>query len=82
MMENKFTDKEINDIKDIISDYREISSKLSSAQKEAEEIKNRVESLKKSMDDIKSKEDFLMDELHKKYGDFSLQDVYNIINGL
>ena len=78
-MKNKFTEEDITLIVKIIEQYRDVSSELYSYQKKAEEIQEKVISLEKNLKDIKDKENKLMTDLHKKYGDFSLQDIYNAI---
>lgn len=79
-MKNKFTEEDITLIVKIIEQYRDVSSELYSYQKKAEEIQEKVISLEKNLKEIKDKENKLMTDLHKKYGDFSLQDIYNAIN--
>ena len=79
-MKNKFTEEDIKLIKDIIEEYRNVSDELNSYQKKAEEIQDKVIVLDKTLKKIKNQEEELMTELHKKYGDFSLQDIYNAIN--
>ncbi len=78
-MKNKFTEEDITLIVKIIEQYRDVSSELYSYQKKAEEIQEKVISLEKNLKEIKDKENKLMTDLHKKYGDFSLQDIYNAI---
>lgn len=79
-MKNKFTEEDITLIVKIIEQYRDVSSELYSYQKKAEEIQEKVISLEKNLKEIKDRENKLMADLHKKYGDFSLQDIYNAIN--
>ena len=79
-MKNKFTEEEIKLIKDIIEQYRDVSDELIVYQKKAEEIQDKVIELNNELKSIKDKEDELMSKLHKKYGDFSLQDIYYTIN--
>ena len=78
-MKNKFTEEDITLIVKIIEQYRDVSSELYSYQKKAEEIQEKVISLEKNLKEIKDKENKLMTDLHNKYGDFSLQDIYNAI---
>lgn len=78
-MKNKFTEDDIKLIKDIIEQYRNVSGELAMYQVQADEIQEKVITLEKSLKDIKDQEDKLISELHKKYGDFSLQDIYNAI---
>ena len=48
-------------------------------QKKAEEIQEKVIELEKNLKSIKDKEDKMMSELHSKYGQFGLQDIYDTI---
>lgn len=80
-MKTKFTDEDIKIIKDIIEQYRNVSDELSVYQKKAEEIQDKVISLNDELKEIKKKENKLMTRLHKKYGEFGLQDIYDALNG-
>lgn len=79
MMKVSFTKEEIQGMRDIIDQYRDVSKELYTYQKKAEEIQEKVISLEKNLGSIKEKEDKMMDELHKKYGEFTLQDIYDAI---
>jgi len=79
MMKVNFTQDEVKNIKDIIEQYRNVSGELAMYQVQADEIQEKVITLEKSLKDIKNQEDKLISELHKKYGDFSLQDIYYAI---
>ena len=78
-MKVSFTKEEIQGMRDIIDQYRDVSQELYTYQKKAEEIQEKVISLEKDLGSIKEKEDKMMDELHKKYGEFTLQDIYEAI---
>ena len=78
-MKIKFTEQEIQNIRDIIKEYRNVSDELYSNQKKAEEIQEKVIELEKNLKSIKDKEDKMMSELHSKYGQFGLQDIYDSI---
>ena len=78
-MKIKFTEQEIQNIRDIIEEYRTVSDELYSNQKKAEEIQEKVIELEKNLKSIKDKEDKMMFELHSKYGQFGLQDIYDTI---
>ena len=78
-MKTKFTEDDIRTIKDIIEQYRDVSDELSVYQKKAEEIQDKVITLNNNLKKIKELEEKLMTELHKKYGNFSLQDIYDTI---
>ena len=79
MMKVSFTKEEIQGMRDIIDQYRDVSKELYAYQKKAEEIQEKVISLEKDLGSIKEKEDKMMDELHRKYGEFTLQDIYDAI---
>lgn len=78
-MKTNFTEEDIKLIKDIIEQYRNVSGELAMYQVEAEKIQDKVISLNKNLEDIKEQEKKLMIELHKKYGEFGLQDIYDAI---
>ena len=78
-MKDKFTDKEIKKFRDIIQEYRDVSDELHAYQKKAEEIQTKVIELEETLKSIKEKEDSLMMELKEKYGEFSLQDIYEVL---
>ena len=73
---SNFSKEDLQSISEIIEQYRMVSSKLSGHKKEMEDIQKKVDELKNIMDNEKK----LMTELHKKYGDFCLQDIYNALN--
>ena len=79
-MKIKFTEQEIQSIRDIIEEYRTVSNELYSNQKKAEEIQKKVIELEKNLKLIKNKEYKMMSELHSKYGQFGLQDIYDTLN--
>ena len=76
MMRVNFTKEDVQSFRDIIQEYRDISDELSSYQKKAEDIQTKIISLEKNLKSIKDKENKLMEGLHKKYGEFGLQDIY------
>lgn len=78
-MKINFTEQESKDIRDIVEEYRNVSSELYVFQKKAEEIQEKVIELETQLKSIKEKEDKMMTELHSKYGKFSLQDIYESI---
>lgn len=78
-MKTNFTEEEKKSIRDIIEQYRDVSDELTSYQKKAEEIQEKVISLENNLKEIKEKEDKLMEDLHQKYGEFGLQDIYEAI---
>ena len=78
-MKDKFTDQEIKKFRDIIQEYQVVSCKLYAYQKKADEIQTKVIELETNLKSIKNKEDDLMKELKKKYGEFGLQDIYECL---
>ena len=80
MMKVSFTEQEVSDIRDIIEQYRDVSEELYIYQTKAEEIQSKVIELEKLLKSIKETEDKMMETLHSKYGEFSLQDIYEAIN--
>ena len=78
-MKINFTQDEINEMRDIIDQYRVVSKELYDYQKKAEEIKEKVSGLENELDSIRKKEEKTMTSLHQKYGEFSLQDIYEAI---
>ena len=78
-MKIKFTEQEVQNIRNIIKEYRNVSDELYSNQKKVEEIQEKVIELEKNLKLIKDKEDKMMSELHSKYGQFGLQDIYDTI---
>jgi uncharacterized coiled-coil DUF342 family protein len=78
-MKLRLTTEERKNIRDIIDEYRLISDEIDLYQKKADEIQEKVITLNSQLKDIKDEEDKLMTELHNKYGDFSLQDIYDIV---
>lgn len=78
-MSLNLTKQEIQEIRDIIEEYRNVSDELSVYQKKADEIQDKVIKLNQNLKTIKEKEDKKMSELHQKYGEFGLQDIYNVL---
>ena len=76
----KFTDKEKESINNIIDRYRNVSASLEASLDEAKKIQEKVETYTNEMKSIKDDEDKLMETLHKKYGEFGIQDVYESLN--
>lgn len=78
-MKSKFTQKEISKMKDIIIRYKNVSDELMDYIKKAEDIQNKVSILESDLEKIKKEENTFMDKLHKKYGDFNLQEIYETL---
>lgn len=72
----KFDITEIEKIQGVIRKYRDVSNELYAYQKKADEIQTKVIELEATLKEIKETEDRMMEELHKKYGEFTLQDIY------
>lgn len=72
----KFDTTEIEKIRGVIRKYRDVSNELYAYQKKADEIQTKVIELEATLKEIKETEDRMMEELHKKYGEFTLQDIY------
>ena len=79
MMKLNLTQEEIKNVRDIIERYRDVSNELYIYQHKAEEIQTKVIELEKNLGDIKTQEDDMMAELHRKYGEFSLQHIYEVL---
>ena len=78
-MKLNLTSDEIQVIRDIIQEYRMVSDEIDLYQKKADEIQEKVIELNKNLMTIKEKENEKITELHKKYGDFGLQDIYDTL---
>lgn len=78
-MKVKFNEQDIQSFRDIIQEYRDVSEELAVYQQKAEEIQTKVIELEENLKSIKDKEDFLMKELKKKYGEFGIQDIYECL---
>ena len=78
-MKVRCNNEEIQSFRDIIKEYRDVSDELHSYQKKAEEIQTKVIELEQQLKSNKEKEDALMKELKKKYGEFGLQDIYECL---
>ena len=72
----RFDIMEIEKIQGVIQKYRDVSNELYAYQKKADEIQTKVIELEATLKEIKETEDRMMEELHKKYGEFTLQDIY------
>lgn len=55
--------------------YHSINVTVDSLKKEADKIQKKISDEQDKLKEIKKEEDEFMDELHKKYGKFSLQDI-------
>lgn len=74
-----FTDDEKFRIKLFIERYHTINVNVDSLKKKADEIQKNIINEQTKLKEIKKEEDEFMDELHKKYGKFSIQDVSDSI---
>lgn len=78
-MKINFNEEEKFKIILFIQRYHAVNVEVDSLKKKAEDIKKRIEDEQLKLKEIKKEEDEFMDELHKKYGKFSIQDVSDSI---
>ncbi len=78
-MKINFNEEEKFKINLFIQRYHAVNVEVDSLKKKAEDIKKRIEDEQLKLKEIKKEEDEFMDELHKKYGKFSIQDVSDSI---
>jgi uncharacterized protein YlxW (UPF0749 family) len=78
-MKINFTEEEKFKINLFIQRYHSVNVEVDSLKKKAEDIKKRIEDEQLKLKEIKKEEDEFMNELHKKYGKFSIQAVSNNI---
>lgn len=77
-----FSEEDKTRINDIITKYRKINSEYEEYKKQLDLILDKVKLIETSLNNCKEEEDNLMKELHKKYNNFSLQDIYNSLNDI
>lgn len=70
-----FTEEEKFRINLFIERYHSINVEVDSLKRKAEEIKKRISDEQAKLKETKKEEDEFMEELHKKYGKFSVQDI-------
>lgn len=75
-----FTEEEKSEIKKVIYDYHQMNMIYKNYLTELERIKKFIEKVEVDFKIINEREKRLMDSLHDKYGDFSLQEIYNLLN--
>lgn len=80
-MKLNFTEDELNDIVNIINGFNEVDNKMDLLNKQSNDIKSKIDECIHKMDDLIEREKTIMNNLHKKYGDFSLQDISETIYG-
>lgn len=80
MMKIEFEENDRKELVFLISEYRNVSNELESARKTADEIKKKIDGLVETLECSKEREKALMESLHRKYGEFSLNDVYDQIS--
>lgn len=78
-MKLNLSKEEIQEVRGIIEEYRDVSNELYAYQKKADEIQTKVIELEGNLKTIKDKEDQVMNELHKKHGEFTIQDIYEVL---
>lgn len=75
-----FTKDELNNINTIIEKYHNVNIEYENYKTQLDSILEKIKLVENKLKDYKQEEDKLMKELHKKYGKFSIQDVYNSLN--
>ena len=78
-MKIDFTQDEKFRIRLFIQRYHSVNVEVDNLKKKAEEIQKQISNEQTKLKEIKKEEDEFMDELHKKYGKFSIQDVSDSI---
>lgn len=74
-MKISFTQEEKFKIGLFLERYHAINVEVDSLKKKAEDIQKKISDEQLKLTEIKKEEDEFMDELHKKYGKFTLQDI-------
>lgn len=74
-MKINFTQDEKFRIRLFIQRYHSVNVEVENLKKKAEDIQNKITDEQTKLKEIKKEEDEFMDELHKKYGKFTIQDV-------
>lgn len=69
----------IDRFKNISNEEYQIYEKVKSLQNELNELTSKLQSLENDIQSIRDEEKIYMEELHKIYGDFTLNDLYNSI---
>ena len=64
----------------ITENYRVYNDIAKSLQDELNELSTKLQSTEKELQTIRDEEKLYMEELHKIYGDFSLNDLWDSIN--
>lgn len=78
-MKLELTDKELSKLKQFINDYREINDNFNFINDKLKEYKDKLSQEQERVHKLKEDEDKFMKRLHRKYGDFSLQDLNFLI---
>lgn len=78
-MKIDFTKEERMRIAMFLQRYHSINTEVESLKKKAEEIQKLISDEQAKLNETKKEEDEFMDELHKKYGKFTIQDVSDSI---
>jgi hypothetical protein len=79
-MKINLTEEEKFEIRMFIDRYHSISVNVENLKKEAEKIQGSISDEQLKLKEIKKEEDEFMKILHKKYGNFSLQDINDSIS--
>lgn len=79
-MKINLTEEEKFEIRMFIDRYHSISVNVENLKKEADKIQGSISDEQLKLKEIKKEEDEFMEILHKKYGNFSLQDINDSIS--
>lgn len=74
-----FTEDEIKEIKDLVVGYHNLNMEAAVHNKQLKEINDKLNVIEEKYTDLRVSENELMDRLHKKYGDFELQEIFDSI---
>lgn len=69
----------IDIFKNISNEEYQIYEKVKTLQNELNELTSKLQSLENDIQSIRDEEKIYMEELHKIYGDFTLNDLYDSI---
>ena len=69
----------IENYKKISNEEHRIYERVKSLQEEINELTSELQTIENKLQSFRDDEKIYMDELHKIYGDFSLQDLYDSI---
>lgn len=67
----------IKEYQNINNEYRIYNERMNTLQEEINEITDKLKSTESNLQSIRDEEKEYMEELHKIYGDFTLNDLWN-----